>query len=382
MNATGAMRILFAGGGTGGHLYPAIAIANRISEMRRGENQVEIAFAGTKRGLEYRIKDELGYPLHLINMRGISRSWAIINLLVPFIIVSALWQSARLLKRFRPDVVVGTGGYVSWPVLKMAATLGIITVLQEQNSYPGMSTRSGAKKAIKIYLGFEDAGKYLPRNSNKLITGNPVRSEIGQGSKEKAIEQFKLDPKKRTILVLGGSQGARAINNAVIKSLEARQEGSDVQLLWQAGKRDYTDVNAKVSKLHWDGALFPFASNMQDIYAAAVIVIARAGALTLAEIIKCGLPSILIPFPFAAGDHQRKNAESMSSRHASIVIDETNLRSVDLLNEAKRLLDSPQCADMKSAAAILTEGRRPAVDIISEDIISIIQKTKKVECEN
>ena len=378
MSASLPLRILFAGGGTGGHLYPAIAIANRITEMLRGNGQIEIAFVGTKRGLEYRIKDELGYPLHLINMRGITRSLAFINLLVPFIIVGALWQSARLLKKFRPDLVVGTGGYVSWPILKMAATLGIITVLQEQNSYPGIATRSGVKRAKRIYLGFEDAKKYLPDNANTILTGNPVRSEIVRGSRQKAIEQFKLDTNKKTILVLGGSQGARAINNAVIKSLEAKNWGGDVQLLWQTGKRDYTDVSAQVNKLHWDGALFPFANNMQDIYAAADIVIARAGALTLAELIACRLPSILIPFPFAAGDHQKKNAESLSNRNAAVVIDESKLSGIDLLQEASQFLKSAKCLEVKNEIAKLAESKRAAVDVISEDIISIINKTKQV----
>jgi len=382
MSAPLPVRILFAGGGTGGHLYPAIAIANRITEMLRGKGQIDIAFVGTKRGLEFRIKEELGYPLYLINMRGITRSWAIINLLVPFIIVGALWQSARLLKKFRPDLVVGTGGYVSWPVLKMAATLGIITVLQEQNSYPGIATRSGAKKAKRIYLGFEDAKKYLPDNASTLITGNPVRSEIGHGSRQKAIKQFKLDANKKTILVLGGSQGARTINNAVFKSLESKHWAGDAQLLWQTGKRDYTEVTAQVNKLHWDGALFPFANNMHDVYAAADIVIARAGALTLAELMTCRLPAILIPFPFAAGDHQKKNAESLSKRHAAVVIEETKLSGINLLQEASRLLKSPEYQAIKNEVTNLGESRKPAADVISEDIISIINKTKQVGSEN
>ncbi len=377
MSTTLPLRILFAGGGTGGHLYPAIAIANRITEIVKDRSQVDIAFVGTKRGLEYRIKDELGYPLHLINMRGLTRSLAIINLLVPFIIVGALWQSARLLKKFRPDLVVGTGGYVSWPVLKMAATLGILTVLQEQNSYPGIATRSGAKKAKRIYLGFEDAKKYLPPNASTVMSGNPVRAEIGRGSRQKGIEQFKLDPNKKTILVLGGSQGARAINNAIIKSLETKRWSGDAQLLWQTGKRDYTEVNAQVKEFRWDGALFPFAHNMQDVYAAADIVIARAGALTLAELMASGLPSILIPFPFAAGRHQQKNAESLSARKAAVVIEETELRGINLLEEASELLKSPKYPEIKQALARLTEGRKPAVDVISEDIISIINEKKK-----
>ncbi|MGH8014787.1 MAG: undecaprenyldiphospho-muramoylpentapeptide beta-N-acetylglucosaminyltransferase [Candidatus Zixiibacteriota bacterium] len=382
MSSLLSVRILFAGGGTGGHLYPAIAIANRISELLKNKTKVDIAFVGTKRGLEYRLKEDLGYPLHLINMRGISRSLAPINLLVPFVILIGLWQSAVILKRFRPDLVVGTGGYVSWPVLKMAALLGILTVLQEQNSDPGIATRSGAKKARRIYLGFEDAKKFITDYSNSLVTGNPVRAEISRGSRDKAITEFKLNPNKKTILVLGGSQGARAINNAVVKSLESKRWAGDVQLLWQTGKRDYTDVMAKVSKLHWDGALFPFANNMQDGYAAADIVIARAGALTLAELIACRLPSILIPFPYAAGDHQRKNAESLSSGNAAKVIGENDLASLDILDEAARLLHSPKHAEMKFAVTKLAQGRRPAVDVIAEDIISIIQETKQVGSEN
>jgi len=379
MNATLSVRILFAGGGTGGHLYPAIAIANRLTELLKGSMQVDIAFVGTKRGLEYRLKDELGYPLHLINMRGITRSLTIINLLVPFIIILALLQSAMLLKRLRPDLVVGTGGYVSWPVLKMAATLGIITVLQEQNSYPGIATRSGARKAKRIYLGFEDAKAFIERKAQTVVTGNPVRAEIGTGSKSKAVAQFKLDPNKKTILVLGGSQGARAINNAVIKSLEARLWAGDAQILWQTGKRDYKDVKAKVSELLWDGALFPYANNVQDVYAAADLAIARAGALTLAELTACGIPSMLIPFPFAAGDHQKKNAESLSSRQAAIVIDENKLSEIDILSEAVKLFHTPRFTEMKNAVTKLTAERKPAVDIIAEDIISIIKETKQVE---
>jgi UDP-N-acetylglucosamine--N-acetylmuramyl-(pentapeptide) pyrophosphoryl-undecaprenol N-acetylglucosamine transferase len=379
MSSKLSVRILFAGGGTGGHLYPAIAIANRLSGMQKENMKVDIAFVGTRRGLEYRIKDELGYPLHLINMRGITRSAALINILVPFIIVIALWQSAMLLKKFRPDLVVGTGGYVSWPILKMAATLGIITVLQEQNSFPGMATRSGAKRAKRVYLGFEDAKKYFDKSVHIIVSGNPVRPEIGHGSGVKVIEEFKLNPNKKTILVLGGSQGARAINQAVIKSLESKGWVGDAQLLWQTGKRDYKDVTEKVSELRWDGALFPFANNMPDIYAAADLVVARAGASTLAEIVACGLPSILIPFPFAAGDHQRKNAESLSSRSGACVVDENILSERDILSEATKLLGSPKFTEMKSAVLKMNEDRRPAVDVIAADIIEILKEKKQVE---
>ena len=269
-------------------------------------------------------------------------------------------------------MVVGTGGYVSWPVLKIAALLGILTVLQEQNSFPGVATRSAAAKARLIFLGFEEAKKYLNSAAPMIVTGNPVRSEIAKGSRQRAHEHFKLNPDKKTILILGGSQGARAINEAVYKSLEKNNWAGDVQLLWQTGKRDYTEVNLKATKLKWDGALFPFASNMADVYAASDIVIARAGALTLAELIECNLPSILIPFPYAAGDHQKKNAMSLSSRNRAVLLDESRLADVDILSKAAELLNSEKYAEMKGALAEMTKDREPAVEVIADDIVSLI----------
>jgi len=377
-----SVKILFAGGGTGGHLYPAIAIANKIAEMLKDRAETDIAFVGTKRGLEYRLGDELGYPLYLISMRGITRSLTLKNLFVPFIVLLALVQSAMLLSKFRPDMVVGTGGYVSWPVLKVAALLGILTVLQEQNSFPGMATRSAAAKARRIYLGFEEARKYLKTAAIMIVTGNPVRSEIANGSRQRANEHFKLNPSKKTILVLGGSQGARAINNAVIKSLEKNNWAGDAQLLWQSGKRDYKEVNEKTAQLNWDGALFPFVANMADVYSAADIVIARAGALTLAELIECNLPSILIPFPYAAGDHQKKNALSLSSHNRAVLLDESQLADVDILSDAVQLLDSEKYAQIKCALTELSKDRKPAVEVIADDIVSLIIESNEAGSEN
>ncbi|MCK4372213.1 MAG: glycosyltransferase, partial [candidate division Zixibacteria bacterium] len=164
-------KILFAGGGTGGHLYPAVAIADRLSQLLEGRGEVDIRFVGTKRGLEYRIRDTLGYPLHLINMRGLVRSFTPRNLLLPFVVAGALFKAWLLLGRFAPDIVVGTGGYVSWPVLRIARTRKIPTVLQEQNSYPGIATRQSARHARRIYLGFKRAADYLDSSAELLVTG-------------------------------------------------------------------------------------------------------------------------------------------------------------------------------------------------------------------
>ncbi len=369
-------KIIFAGGGTGGHLFPAIAIADRVSELITERRPVEILFVGTRRGLEYRMRDRLGYPLHTISMRGIIRGLTLMNLLVPFVIVAALVKSASLLGRFQPDIVVGTGGYVCWPVLKMAAWKNIPTLLQEQNSYPGVATRQLAGRAKKIYLGFEKAREYLKTPAEIVVTGNPVRASINSGNRQAALDNYGLSPERKTILVLGGSQGARAINNAVLRSLEKEKLNQGVQLLWQTGSRDYKEVEIKAAKKVSNCALFPFAQQMEQVYAAADVVIARAGALSLAEITACGIPAILIPYPHAAGDHQRKNAGNYVARGMARMIDEADLEKIDLLSEAGKLLESNEYSLMKAAIARETAGQRPAVDIIAEDIIAQIEAMK------
>jgi UDP-N-acetylglucosamine--N-acetylmuramyl-(pentapeptide) pyrophosphoryl-undecaprenol N-acetylglucosamine transferase len=375
---TETARIVFAGGGTGGHLFPAIAIADRITELVQNKMTVDIAFVGTKRGLEYRMRESLGYPLHLINVRGITRSLTLRNLLVPFILIGALVQSMLLLRKLSPDVVVGTGGYVSWPVLKVAAFKKIVSVLQEQNSFPGITTRRLAQRAERIYLGFERARENLRTKGKIIVTGNPVRASVINGSRAEAIKAFGLDHEKKTILVLGGSQGARTVNNAVLASLEKTQLPAEYQLLWQTGKRDYKEVTARSGRKVTGCALFPFADRMDLVYAAADLAIARAGALTLAELAACGLPSILIPYPFAAGDHQRKNAADLVAQKMAVVIDEKDLDTVDLLGEAVALHRSERFQQMKRTITEWNHGRRPAADVIAEDIVNLICEVRKV----
>ena len=375
--ANKALRIVFAGGGTGGHLYPAIAIANRIEQMLEGKETVEILFVGTRRGLEYRMKDTLGYPLRTVNIRGLARSLTPKNLLVPFIAVGALIKASSILSSFRPDVVVGTGGYVCWPVLRMAAMKKITTVLQEQNSFPGLTIRKLAGRAKRIYLGFADAQKHLRTDAAMLVTGNPVRREIASGNRATAIKEFGLDSGKKTILVLGGSQGARAINHAVLKSLETKELDDKYQLLWQTGKRDYTEVNARANR-KVSVTLFPFAQDMPSVYAAADLVVARSGALTLAEVAACALPAILIPFPHAAGDHQKKNAQSYARGEAAVMIEEKDLADVDLLQRAVALMESGEYEKMGQKAKDLAAAGKPAVDVIAEDIINLIGEQRKI----
>ncbi len=371
-------KLIFAGGGTGGHLYPAIAIADRVRELLV-DRQVEIIFVGTERGIEYRIREQLGYPLHLINVRGLIRSFTLKNLLVPFAVVQAIFQVRRLLAQFRPDAVVGTGGYVSWPVLRTAAGKGIPTMLQEQNSFPGIATRKLASRARRIYLGFAKAIDFLPAGVPTMVTGNPVRRSLTLGDRAVAVKAFGLDPHKKTILVMGGSQGAHAINKSVMKSLIAGSMPDAYQLLWLTGKRDHKDVVAEAGELTKRHALFPFEHRMDLVYAAADLAISRAGALTLAELELCAVPSLLVPYPFAAGDHQRKNAEQFVAGGLGEMIIETDLDRTDILARAVALCESGESRRMHERLAASTRNRKPAVDVIAEDIIQLVYGTRPKE---
>ncbi len=372
------VKIIIAGGGTGGHLYPAIAIADKIKELLRNKVKIEILFIGTKRGLEYRIKDKINYPLETLSIRGIVRSLTLKNLLVPFAVISSLLKMNSIMNRFKPDMVIGTGGYVCWPVVSTAIRKNIPAVLQEQNSYPGLSIRKLAAKVQKIYLGFEGAKNWFKTDAEIIVTGNPIRSDIAKGNRAETLKQQNLSLDKKTILILGGSQGARAINNAVLKSLENENLKNSCQVLWQTGKRGYTDVTNQLGNKA-NCSLFPFAHDMQNIYAAADLVIARAGALTLAELIACKLPSILIPYPYAAGDHQKKNAQFLLDKNMAVMIEETDLGQIDILKKAVSIIESDEHDRIKKNIENYSAGEKPAVDLIAEDIIEIINKNKLAE---
>jgi UDP-N-acetylglucosamine--N-acetylmuramyl-(pentapeptide) pyrophosphoryl-undecaprenol N-acetylglucosamine transferase len=365
--------LVFAGGGTGGHFFPAVAIADRISELLRDTCPVEIHFVGTKRGVEYRLRESLGYTFHTINMRGVARSLTLKNLLVPFVVIGALVKSWLLLGRIAPDVVVGTGGYVAWPVVRAAAARGIPTVLQEQNSFPGVTTRRLAPLVRRMYLGFEGAKALLKTTGSVTFTGNPVRPSVLGGDRQAACRHFALDPAKRTILIFGGSQGARAINEAVLRSFETAPLADGYQLLWQTGRLGYEDILNRLGDQASGQALFPFSERMDLVYAAADIAIARAGALTIAELQACAVPAVLVPYPQAAGDHQRKNAREYAAHKTAVVIDQDELPGLDLLEKAVELLASGEAENMKEQI-LKTRPDVPAVDVIAQDIINLIEE--------
>ncbi|MFH1698956.1 MAG: undecaprenyldiphospho-muramoylpentapeptide beta-N-acetylglucosaminyltransferase [Candidatus Zixiibacteriota bacterium] len=360
------MKILFAGGGTGGHLYPALAIAE---EIKRLDKNNEIEFVGTRYGIEYRMREKLGYPLSLISMRGLPRKLALSLLIFPFRLVWTVLQSYKILGRFKPDIVVGTGGYAAGPPIIAASMKNIPCVIQEQNSYPGLVTRKLASRTRMIYLAYRKAEEYLPVQTKRMLVGNPVRSSISSGDKNKAYEKFGLKPERKTILILGGSQGARKINYAIFDGLKFLDDS--VQLLWQCGEGDYKDVTERLDKKEFVVSLFPFSNEMELVYAIADIAIARAGALTIAELTNCGIPAILIPYPFATASHQDYNAREIAKEGAAEVIADKDIDTINPLQRAMTILTSDKFEKMKSASSKL--GNTDAAKKIAQHIVDLMK---------
>jgi len=310
------MKVLFAGGGTGGHLYPAVAMAQELQRMVPG---VGILFAGTSRGIEAREIPRLGYRLHLLEVRGLKRGRSLkdmaSNIGVVADFIGALAGAVALVGKERPDVVVGTGGFVSAPVLFAAQLLGRKTLIQEQNAFPGVTTRLLSALASEVQLSFEEAGRYLPKKKGVMISGNPARSfELVDAAA--AREHFGLDPSRPTLLVFGGSRGARSINNAVLRNRELF--GRAANILWQTGSLDFERISdACTPSRHLQ--VVPYIENMGIAYSATDLVLCRAGASSIAELTNLGKPSVLVPYPFATGDHQRHNARSLLHSGAAAV---------------------------------------------------------------
>ena len=335
-----AARIMLAGGGTGGHLYPAIAIADAVRSI---DKDAAVLFIGTKGRIEERVVPERGYDLALIWISGVRRSFSFATALVPLKVVTALVQSFMHIRRFKPDVVIGTGGYVSGPPVYVATLLGIPTVLQEQNSYPGVTTRLLAARVQQVHVMFERTKRFLKRQDNILMSGNPVRKTIGSVTRADAAARLGLDPAKQTLLVTGGSQGAASMNAAVLDVMPALAE-ADMQVLWLTGPRDAEHIKAAVAAMPSapEGTILPYLERMEDAFAVADLMVSRAGASTLAEIACAGVPSVLVPLPTAAGDHQTENARAMVEAGAAVLCTDATARTalrplvMELFSDAAR----------------------------------------------
>lgn len=315
-----SVNILLSGGGTGGHIYPAIAIANELKERHPDS---KFLFVGAEGRMEMEKVPQLGYEIKGLNITGLQRSLSLKNLSFPFKLISSLLKANRIITKFKPNVVIGTGGFASGPTLYMANKKHIPSLIQEQNSYPGITNKILAKKVNKICVAYDGLEKYFP--AEKLIkTGNPVRQDLLdiERKREEALRHFKLNPDKKTLVIMGGSLGARAINKALEKYIQTILK-NDVQVIWQSGKLYYQEYK-KYSEI--EGVqVIEFIQRMDLLYAAADILISRAGAGSISELCIVGKPVIFIPSPNVAEDHQTKNAKSVTDLKAAILLKESEI---------------------------------------------------------
>lgn len=322
LNSKKNIRLLVAGGGTGGHLYPALAI---VEAMESRGMLKSVLFTGTRNGIEARKVPEKGYKIKLIWISGFRRSLNIQNLLFPIKLIVSLWQSFQIIRKFKPTVVLGTGGYVSGPVLYMAARKGIPTLIQEQNSFPGVTTRLLAARVVRVHLSFETSGKYFKNQERLRVTGNPVSKSFSMVSKPAAYDKFKLDPGKPTLLITGGSQGAHAINECILRILPRLMQLQTLQIIWSTGKLDFETARIACEPYRPRINIGAFIDDMPAAYSISDLAVGRAGAITLAEMAIAGVPAILVPYPYAAGQHQLYNAQVLAENDAAIVIQEREL---------------------------------------------------------
>ncbi len=361
-------RIIISGGGTGGHIFPAIAIAKALEKQ---EPNLELLFVGAKGRMEMQKIPEAGYEIEGLWISGLQRKLTLDNLSFPIKVISSLMKSNDILNRFKPKLAIGVGGYASGPLLQMAAWKGIPTLIQEQNSYPGITNKILSRKAKKICVAYEGLDRFF--SADKIImTGNPVRDAIlnAQFSREEGLKHFGLDPNKKTVFVTGGSLGARGINNGIKQCLQTFRD-KDVQLLWQTGKFYYDEMQKGLKGNDHNFQLMPFVKRMDLAYSVADVIIARAGALTIAELGVAGQAAILMPSPNVTEDHQTHNAMSLVKKDAAILIKDSEAEEklsqtvMDLLNDSNRI------AELRKNAAALAI--KDSADRIATEALALIK---------
>ncbi len=342
------MKALIAGGGTGGHVYPGIAVAEQLQRTRPGD---EVLFVGTRRGLEAQAVPEAGFRIRYIWTRGFPRrAWWRWPLAVFANLVGVL-QAVWVVATERPDVVLGTGGYVSGPVSLAAWMLGRPLLLQEQNSVPGIANRWLAQIADEVHLSFVEARSYFRRRDHLKVTGNPIRAHVLSGDKATAYAEFGLQPGRPTVFVFGGSRGAHRINEAALEAMRRLKGRVSVQFILQTGREDHDWAKGVVEAEGLPARVVPYLRRIHQAYAAADLVVCRSGAMTLAEIAACGTPSILVPYPHAAHDHQAVNAANLVDRGAAAMILDRELTGERLAREIAHWLADRQALSRMSANA-------------------------------
>jgi UDP-N-acetylglucosamine--N-acetylmuramyl-(pentapeptide) pyrophosphoryl-undecaprenol N-acetylglucosamine transferase len=376
------IRVIISGGGTGGHVFPAIAIANALKATVPG---IEILFIGARGRLEMEKVPAAGYPIEGLTVSGFQRRMTLKNLSFPFKLAGSLLKARSVIARFRPDVVVGVGGYASGPTLRMANRAGIPTLIQEQNSYPGVTNRLLAAKASRICVAYPGLEKYFQKEK-LVLTGNPIRKDLTdlEGKTVEGRRFFGLREDARTILVIGGSLGAGTINKAIRSWIEKGPMPDHLQLIWQTGKNYYDELK---NSINWndcrlptaDCRLLPFIDRMDLAYASADVIVSRAGALAISELCVAGKPVILVPSPNVAEDHQTRNAEALTLSHAALMVKDVHAEE-SLGRSITDLL-----SDHSLQAAMRANIRRMAIpdaaEKIAREVIDLLPPQKRKEAD-
>ncbi|QPJ60672.1 MAG: undecaprenyldiphospho-muramoylpentapeptide beta-N-acetylglucosaminyltransferase [Candidatus Nitronauta litoralis] len=355
-------RVVIAGGGTGGHLYPGIALARKLME-----HDMEITFIGTERGIESRVLPKEGFPLKtiasagLVGKRGMSRIVSLVKLPV------GVLQAMGYLAGNRPALVVGVGGYVSGPAVFAASLLGIPTLIHEQNAYPGVTNRMLGKLAKRVCISFEEAKQFFPKRK-VVLTGNMIRKTFSEASEPQPRDAGE----KLNVLILGGSQGASSINKAMTEALQHLDEYKErIQLVHQTGENDLEKVKSEYQKQNWRAEVAPFLFDMEERYQKADLVIARAGATTLSEVTALGKPSILIPFPFATHNHQERNARVLEAADAGVVLLDREVDGKKIAELVIDALENPSRWNVRALASYQL-GRRDATHRVATECLELI----------
>lgn len=362
-------KVIISGGGTGGHIFPAIAIANKIKEKYPA---ADILFVGAEGKMEMEKVPKAGYKIEGLPIRGLQRKLTLKNFAVPFKLLASLMKAKRIIKSFKPDIAIGVGGYASAATIRVAARQKVPTLIQEQNSYPGITNKILSKKAKTICVAYDNLDRFFPKE--KIVkTGNPVRAEVAQieGKRAQAFEHYGLDPNKKTILVIGGSLGARTLNESLKKDVQKIID-QDVQLIWQCGKFYHEQLKIFIDELNSENIYFSdFLFEMDLAYAAADAIISRAGAISVSELCLIGKPVVLVPSPNVSEDHQTKNAMALVDVDAAVLIKDVEAREKLVTTIIEMMQNETQCKSL--SANIKKLGIPDAADRILKEIEKLVE---------
>ena len=372
------MRVIISAGGTGGHIYPAIAVAD---EIKARVPDADILFIGASDRMEMERVPKAGYPIKGLWISGLQRKLTLRNLLFPLKVVKSLSDAYRIIKTFKPDVVLGFGGFASGPTLYAANLMGLPTLIQEQNSYPGITNKLLAKKVDKVCVAYDEMNRWFAPEKLTL-TGNPVREGIGTATlnPQEAIGSFGLSQNKKTVLIFGGSLGAKSLNEAVFAGLETIKQRTDINIIWQVGKLYFDQYASSEAADLRHVTILPFIEEMDAAYAAADVIVGRAGALTLSELAIVGKPAILVPSPNVSEDHQTKNAMAIVKVGGAILVKD-NEANANLIPTIYQLIDDDQ-KQVQLGNAIKALGKPNATKQITDLVMDLVQISQASELPN